>query len=130
MADRFCGADTDAFAAVDAFHLIDNGQVIFNSNGSDGAYFHTAAASDTSCFAGFHRGFGRPVVGTGCIRCQFMFWNEADQMLGACSNTFPAGNAIIVIDFGNAVFNIKCVKFADGDTIAKPEASVSARIGA
>ena len=46
-------------------------------------------------------------------------------MFGACCNTFPAGDAIVVVDLGNTVFDIQCVEFTGGNTITKSEATVS-----
>ena len=130
LPDRIGRADFNAFAAMDAFQLVNDRQVVLDDNGVNRADTHTAPAGNTAGRASLSHDFGGPMIGAGDIGCQLMLGNHVDDVLGAGIDALAAGRTVFMVDMSDAIFQIERVEFANRDTVPESEAAEGTGVGA
>ena len=124
--DGTTGAVDGTHAAAQALSIINDGDIIDDLDGTCGTDLLTHAAADAADFTDATSilalvlvgALDNDVVGT---------LVDVDQILGAVGSALAAGNALCLVDLGNAqVVDVDCVKLTGDDALLTADAAVDA----
>ena len=124
--DSTTGAVHCAHAAAEALAVVDDGNVVLNMDCACGTDLLTHAAADAADFADAASILALVLVGAldNDVVGTFV---DVDQILGAVGSALAAGNALVLIDLGNAqVVDENCVKLTSDDALLAADAAVDA----
>ena len=102
--NRLCGADRGAQAAIDAFIIVNTGQVVRDGDGLHGTFTATDSATDAGMGAatdGF--GIGAFLFGRALDIDIAIDGNQSNEPSGTCFHTCSTGGALVIIDHAHAI---------------------------
>ena len=124
--DGTTGAVHCTHTAAEALAVVDDGNIVLNMDCACGTDLLTHTAADAADFADAASILALVLVGAldNDVVGDFV---DVDQILGAVGSALAAGNALVLIDLGNAqVVDKDCVELTSDDALLAADAAVDA----
>lgn len=120
------GANLFAVAAICALFVVDDGKIVYNGDGTAGAFPFTFLAANAAGLTGFS-GIGTLIVVAAVNDEPDIFRDDMDQMVGAFFCAKTTADTKIQINFGKAVLDVNGTVGTHRHTVAIAKAAVGAQ---
>ena len=117
-----------ALAASGTLCVIDDSNVVIHMDRIELTLLCAERTSDTACLTDFLDSRSL-VVGAALYEVVCLVRNKLDQVTRTSLRALTAGNALLLVDNGNAVYNMDCVELTCLYTASGTEASVVTSLG-